>query len=109
MQKLEVQGPIIEICQPKFLQDGAEVQTIVIEDTFSEGTYSKVCQLPIGFYSKAGLDKLHKHNLGVGDIISVPVLITGKKNREFWNVSMNGDLFKLEVVERAAKSASIDF
>ena len=107
MEKFKLTGAIQEISQPKFLPSGAEVQTIVLAYTHENGTFKRDYSAPVTFYAKAGLDKLHEKNLGVGDTITVNFLPGGRKNKEWWNADINGDVFGLEVVKRA--SAEIEF
>lgn len=102
MEKPKVTGYVKEFHGNKFLQNGAEVLTIILAWTFEAGNFKKEMLTPIGFYGKDGLDKL-KEKVSIGDKITVPFLPSGRlsKNGEFWNAELQGDHFQLTVDEKA--------
>ena len=112
MEKIVIEGDIAELSQPKFLTNGAEVQTVVVAYQFTNGTFSKECTVPVSFYGAKGLDKLHALNLGVGDKVRFKALLSGRKskNGEFWNADVQGDVFDAVVLVPAKQNtADIDF
>lgn len=67
-------GDIVEISEPRFLQNGAEVMTILIG--WKDGDYEQ--SAAVDFYDKKGLDKLHALNLKGGDNVTIPVVPSSK-------------------------------
>jgi hypothetical protein len=116
--EFSIEGTIIELSEPKFLQSGAEVQTIVIG--WNDGSYE--CKAAVEFYAKDGLKKLHALNLKVGDTISVPVQPSSKVREgegangpwRFWSTNLRGDSWNVAVLNSAeggqpAPDDTIDF
>ena len=105
MDKPKITGTVLEVHGRKFLENGAEVLTLIISSTFENGTYKKDLTTPIAFYGKAPecLDKFDALNLNVGDKVEVPYLPSGYKSKsgDFWNAKLDGDSFGLKVIERA--------
>ena len=100
------EGTVSEISEPKFLGDGAEVRTIVID--WMDGEYQRTAA--IDFYAKKGLDKLNALNILVGDTVSIPASPSSKVKEgtgangpwRFWQTSLRGDSWGVTVVARAA-------
>lgn len=111
LNEFALEGTVEEISEPQFLQDGAEVQTIVL--WWMDGTYRK--QAAVGFYAKGsgGLDKLHKLEIKVGDTVSIPFQPhseiregEGKKGPyRFWDAKLRGDSWRVTVLERNTAAA----
>ena len=111
MQKPNIIGTIQEFHGQKFLQNGAEVITLILAWTFTSenGKYSKEVTTPISLYGglPKGLEAFTALNLGVGDKVSIDYLPTGYKSKsgDFWNSKLDGDLFTLKLVEKASAPA----
>ena len=99
---LQLTGDILELGEPKFLQNGAEVQTILIG--FKDGEYEQ--QAAVDFYDKKGLDKLHALNLKGGDNVTIPVQPSSKVKEgtsgagnayRFFQTTLRGDSWRVVV------------
>lgn len=105
MDKPKVTGRIQEFHGRKFLQNGAEVITLIISHTFENGKFKVELTTPISFYGGIPkcLEKFDALNLGVGDLVEVPYLPAGYKSKsgDFWNAKLDGDTFGLKVLEKA--------
>ena len=99
------EGTVSEISEPKFLQNGAEVRTIVLD--WADGEYQQTAAFD--FYSKKGLDKLNALNIAVGDSVTIPASPSSKVKEgtsgngpwRFWQTSLRGDSWGVSVVSRA--------
>ena len=97
----QLTGDILEISEPKFLQTGAEVQTILIG--WSDGDYAQ--SAAVDFYDKKGLDKLHALKLKGGDNVTIPCQPSSKVKEgegakgayRFFQTTLRGDSWRVVV------------
>ncbi len=105
-------GTVTEISEPQFLQNGAEVQTIVLG--WKDGEYPQ--SAAVDFYAKNGLEKLHKKEIALGDTISVPIQPSSKVKEgtgrngayRFFQTTLRGDSWSVDVVERGPGNAAAE-
>lgn len=107
-------GDILELGEPKFLQNGAEVQTILIG--FKDGDYEQ--QAAVDFYDKKGLDKLHALKLKGGDNVTIPCQPSSKVKEgvaagsgnayRFFQTTLRGDSWRV-VVNSGGNETPIEF
>jgi hypothetical protein len=107
----QLTGDILEIGEPKFLQNGAEVQTLLIG--WKDGEYAQ--SAAIDFYDKRGLDKLHALNLKGGENVTIPCTPSSKVREgegakgayRFFQTTLRGDSWR--VVVNSGAEAPIEF
>src|SRR5574343_607312 len=106
-------GDVLEVGEPKFLQNGAEVQTLLIG--WKDGDYEQAAA--VDFYDKKGLDKLHALALKGGENVTIPVTPSSKVKEgtsagtgnayRFFQTTLRG--WQGGVVVNGGKEAPIDF
>ena len=112
--QFNLEGLVSEISEPRFLQNGAEVQTWVVK--WRDGDYENAAA--VEFYSAKGLDKLRQAQVAVGDSVQVAVVPssrikegTGKDGQpyRFWQTNLRGDSWSVKKLDVAAPAGDIDF
>lgn len=112
--QLLLEGSVSEMSEPRFLQNGAEVQTWVI--VWRDGDWEQAAA--VEFYSAKGLDKLRQAQVAVGDSVQVAVVPssrikegTGKDGQpyRFWQTNLRGDSWSVKKLDVAAPAGDIDF
>ena len=110
----QLTGDILELGEPKFLQNGAEVQTILIG--WSDGEYSQ--SAAVDFYDKKGLDKLHALNLKGGENVTIPVQPNSNVKEgtsaagnayRFFQTTLRGDSWRVVVNSGQPSAAEVEF
>lgn len=104
-------GNILEVGEPKFLQNGAEVQTLLIG--WKDGDYEQ--SAAVDFYDKKGLDKLHALQLKGGENVTIPCVPSSKVKEgegakgayRFFQTTLRGDSWR--VVVNGGGEAPIEF
>lgn len=106
-------GNILEVGEPKFLQTGAEVQTLLIG--WKDGDYEQAAA--VDFYGKAPecLSKLHKLALKGGENVTIPCVPSSKVKEgdnekghyKFFTTTLRGDSWR--VVVNGGGEAPIEF
>lgn len=104
-------GNILEVGEPKFLKNGAEVQTLLIG--WKDGEYEQAAA--VDFYDKKGLDKLHALQLKGGENVTIPCVPSSKVKEgdnekghyKFFTTTLRGDSWR--VVVNGGGEAPIEF
>jgi hypothetical protein len=106
---LKLTGDVLEVSEPKFLQNGAEVQSVLVG--WKDGDYEQSAN--VDFYGKApkGLDKLHEVKLKVGDNVTIDCTPSSKVKEgegakgayRFFQTTLRGDAWHV-VVNNATAS-----
>lgn len=102
-----VKGTVLEISEPQFLPNGAEVQTILVG--WEDGDYKQ--QAAVDYYAAKGLEKLHEKKIAVGDTVALPCQPSSKLKEgegpkgpyRFFQNQLRGDAWKAEVVTKSAE------
>lgn len=112
---LNLTGNILEVGEPKFLQNGAEVQTLLIG--WKDGDYEQAAA--VDFYDKKGLDKLHALQLKGGENVTIPCVPSSKVKEgvaagtgnayRFFQTTLRGDSWRVVVNGGGANEAPIEF
>lgn len=105
-------GDVLEVGDPKFLQNGAEVQTLLIG--WADGDYQQ--SAAVDFYDKKSLDKLHALKLAVGESVTIPCTPSSKVKEgvgekgpyRFYQTTLRGDSWRVVVNRAGAGEPEID-